>query len=478
MFLKKNNTNCKEMDIVLSYVEDISSGKEVDTPVVVHKTHEKVLEQFDRMMNNEKRMSESAKQILEIASSLSEFDVGMSHIAYHLTDLAEEMALLSQSNLAIVEETTAGMNQVNESITQTSETLDRLSSESQLLAEKNDESITLLKEVGNIKDDVQEDTEDMSLKFKQLVELSIEVSKIVDSVGQIADQTNLLALNATIEAARAGEHGRGFGVVAEEIRKLADDTMENLKGMRDFVDSIHTATNDGQQSLENTLKSTEDMNSKIDVVNNTIVENVDMLNVVIKDVASINASMEGIKHAANEINQAMEGSIEDSERLSTMTDNVFTESQNSVSFAKKISEIDDKLSTIMQYLYDGLKGGKYGMNDEKILGVIGKAKVSHVEWVKNLKKIVDERRIYPIQTNANKCAFGHFYNAVDIDNDEILAEWQDIDKTHHDFHRIGDQVINAISKNDYDSAERYYSKAEDLSREMLSKLDRIENKLK
>ncbi len=367
MFRRKKKTqgNCGEMQKLMTYVDEFNKGENPSKPEISYGLHKEVLDSFEQLMENEKRMSQSAKEILDIVSSLSEFDVGMSHISSQLMALADDMSMISQSNLAIVEETTAGMQQVNESIGTTSETLENLASESTLLSEKNDESISLLEDVQNIKEDVQEDTRQMSDKFEQLVVLAEEVSRIVDSVQEIADQTNLLALNAAIEAARAGEHGRGFGVVAEEIRKLADDTMQNLSGMREFVTSIHAATNDGKESLNKTLESTDDMNDKIEGVNATVIENVEMLSSVLKDVDLINSSMEEIRHASNEINEAMNESIRDSERITDMTENIYSEERLSVDFAKRISDIDDRLSEITNYLYEGLEGGVNAMSKEE-----------------------------------------------------------------------------------------------------------------
>ncbi|HHV26143.1 methyl-accepting chemotaxis protein [Anaerosalibacter bizertensis] len=477
MFKKISNRPCEEAECIVKYVEDYLGGKDTEVPNVDYPIHSKVLENFQRLIDNEKKMSESAKQILDVVSSLSNFDVGMSHISYRLNDFAGEISYLSESNLAIVEETTASMSQVKESINTTSQTLKHLADQSESLTGKNDESMKLLKEVQNLSRNVVDDTNVMNEKIQQLVNLAIEVGKVVDSVHKIAEQTNLLALNAAIEAARAGENGRGFAVVAEEIRKLADDTKHNLQGMGDFVDRIQGAAKDGIESLDRTLASTKEMDEKIYTVFDTVTKNVSMLDNVIEDVSHINSSMEGINESANEIEQAMEESSKDAERLSHMTNSIQEEASNSVSFAGQISDIDDELSSIVKSMFENLKCSRYSINTEDLSSVIIKAKKSHIEWLEVLNKIVSEMRIYPIQTNYKKCVFGHFYNAIEISNPDIISEWEKIDEIHHRFHDMGDKVIVAVKDNDRKTANDFYKQAVKISDEMLGVLDEIEDRI-
>lgn len=470
-FFKK--APCEEARCIIKNVEDRMDGKEVENLKVGYPIHQTLLKHFDKLLASEKTMSVNAKKMLRVVSSLSEFDVKMTHSAYKLIDFAKDMSDVSESNLSIVEEINASMNEVNETISNTSDTMNQLSNSSRTLIQKNDESMFQLHEVNTLKENVINDTTIMNEQIKELVDMAVKVNEIVNGVEAIAEQTNLLALNASIEAARAGTFGRGFAVVADEIRKLADSTKANLNDMRIFVNNIHQAASGGRESMNNTMKSTHNMNSKLDIISDTIKENVSMLKDTIHDVDIISESMENIKRAASQVNHAMDLSTKDAEKITYMTQVIHADATESAENAKTISKIDGELSDIVREMISVLNGGINAITNEDLIKNLLMAKEAHGNWMKNLKRIIGEMKTYPIQTNSTRCAFGHFYHSMNITHSDIAKEWAAIDGVHHELHNLGTKAINAVNAKDEAQSGNLYLQAEKLSKEIFAHIDNI-----
>lgn len=433
--------------------------------------------QLAKLEANENYIAERSHEILEIITRLSGFDVGMKRLGVRLKEYVAELTEVSEANLAILEETTANMNQANDYINGTAGTLEHLAEEAGQLSEKNQESRKLLQEVQNLKDNVIEDNNIMNEQINQLLALTLEVNKIVESVQGIAAQTNLLALNASIEAARAGEQGRGFAVVADEVRELADSTKENLSGMEVVVKNIGKAAEAGKASLDRSIQSNNEMGAKIDLVALTMGANMDLLDVVTKSVDSIHQSMEGIRQSASDINNAMEETAESADQLSSLTRILKDEADETVDFAGQIMSIDDELSDFSKEMYRGLMATSRSISNEELEDMTEKAITAHIEWLATLKEMIDEMKINPLQTNYKKCAFGHAYYVIDIKHPKLMQEWKSIEDYHKRFHESGANAVRCLKRKDAEGARMAYTEAEKISETLIGILKKLHKEI-
>jgi len=279
---------------------------------------------------------EKVRVLIDHAKSLSSENSSISH---ELSATSLQVGKLVEQSTTIVEDATQRAGRMQEEISGSIE-LAKVGKEDMLKANQslNGASQAVVTLTTEIQKSAEVETT-MASKIHQLSQDAEQVKSVLTIISDIADQTNLLALNAAIEAARAGEHGRGFAVVADEVRKLAERTQKSLveidATINVVVQSIMDANTDIAQNAQDvhnlasiSFELQEGMNSISQTINATMndtYESVESFIDTSKKVRYIVSEIEKINVISKENVFSIDNVSKASEHLHTMTENLNNE---------------------------------------------------------------------------------------------------------------------------------------------------------
>ncbi|QEP41980.1 HAMP domain-containing protein [Ectothiorhodospiraceae bacterium BW-2] len=400
---------------------------------------------IDKIRNLIVRVNTTA---IELSQRVDQF----SHMAEHTNSGVRQQQLELSQVASAITEMAATVHEVAQNTSQTAlaaEDADRKSGDTRAIVASAMESINrLASDVGSAAE-----------KIGHVEEDSQRIGTVLDVIRNIAEQTNLLALNAAIEAARAGEQGRGFAVVADEVRSLAQRTQQSTQEIQEMIESLQsgvvetvtkmkTSEKMAHESVEQTGRAGEALND--------IATAVDTITTMSAQIATASEEQSAV---TDEINR----------NIVTIND-IATQTAED---AANSSETSQQLAAQAEQLLTLLSSFK---SEQLATTELHRAKASHLSWKSRMRGFLDGKTALTSKEafSAQECRFGRWYYNEGLARFGHIETMRQIEAPHKALHDKIKEIIRHKEQGNSSAAEAGYQEVISLSDQVVNLIDKVE----
>jgi methyl-accepting chemotaxis protein len=288
--------------------------------------------------------------MLQAADRLSTVVAIVSSASEQLSAQIEQSTRGAELQSQRLSETATAMEEMNATVLEVARNASQATDTAEKAKGKAQEGSVIVGKVVSGIGEVQNQSLELKEDMTTLGQQAEGIGHVMNVISDIADQTNLLALNAAIEAARAGEAGRGFAVVADEVRKLAEKTMSATKEVGDAISQIQQGTRKNIENVDRTVSTIEEATRLAETSGEALQEIVSFVETSTDQVRSIATASEEQSSASEEINR----SVEEVNRIAAESSDALRQSSQAVA---ELTQQAQELGAMILEMQGGSSGG-------------------------------------------------------------------------------------------------------------------------